>query len=31
MAMKYVDLDPILKELAREERIRISRERISLR
>ena len=30
MAMKYVDLDPILKKLAKEERIRISGERIIL-
>ena len=30
MAMKYVDLDPILKELARKDRIRISDETIIL-
>jgi hypothetical protein len=30
MAMKYVDLDPILKELARKDRIKISDEIITL-
>lgn len=30
MAMKYVDLDPILKELSRKDRIRISNEIIIL-